>query len=155
MKIAQFNQLTEEETQQLLIAPAYISYLIGGADNDFDEKEQEQAKYVVHLRNNVGDPLLFDYYTLVAQNFEVQLNELIAKYENLQAETRTDLFVEELSKLNEILQKIDNLYARTLLKSWRGLAKEVAEASGGLLGVLNISYEEEHLMDLQMIKINE
>lgn len=63
--------------------------------------------------------------------------------------------VEEIEKLNEVLALVDGLYAKALLKSWKSLAREVAGASGGFLGMLNVSYEEEHLLDLAMINIED
>lgn len=151
MTIIQFNSLTENERNTLLSAPAWVSYLIGGADNNFDAKEIGQAQHVVRYRTTVGDPFLFEYFSIVNETFPTQLADLIEKYENLSASERTQILTEELSKLNEILAKIDSLYARALVKSLRSFAKEIAEASGGFLGLLDISYEEKHLLGLEMI----
>ncbi len=151
MSVIQFNSLSEEQKAILIQAPVYIAYLIGGADNNFDEKEVEIAKYTVNLRKNVGDPFLFDYYALAAENFNEQLDVLVAKYENLEAAARTSLLIEELQKVNDIFPQVDSLYAKTLLNSWKSFAREVAAASGGFLGMLSVSYEEEHFLDLGMI----
>lgn len=151
MTIIQFNNLTETERNILFSAPALVAYLIGGADNKFDDKEVEAAKHVVRLRTETGDPILFDFFTIVNETFAAQLADLTSKYENLQASARTPILTEELSKLNEILIQIDSLYARALVKSLKSLAKEVAEASGGFFGMLDISYEEKHLLGLEMI----
>ena len=151
MAIVQFNNLTETERNILFSAPAWDSYLIGGADNNFDAKEIGQAQHVVRYRITVGDPILFEYFSIINETFPTQLADLIEKYESLQAPARTQVLTDELSKLNEILPKIDSLYARALAKSLRSLAKEIAEASGGFLGMLEISYEEKHLLGLEMI----
>jgi hypothetical protein len=155
MTIVHFNNLNEEQKNVLIQAPAFVSYLIGGADNNFDEKEMEIAKYTVNLRKTVGEPLLFDYYMWVAESFNIELDTLVSKYEHLQADARTKILVEEIEKLNEVLALVDGLYAKALLKSWKSLAREVAGASGGFLGMLNVSYEEEHLLDLAMINIED
>ena len=153
MAIVQFNHLTENEKELIYRAPALVTYLIGGVDNNFDAAEEAQAKHVVHFRTATGDPMLFDYFTEVEKTFATQLEELVKQYTDLQAETRTGILSEELAKLNEVLPKIDAIYARSLLKSWKSLALAVAEASGGVLGFLEVSYEEKHLLDLHMITV--
>jgi hypothetical protein len=154
MAIIQFNQLTEDERTLLYSTPALITYLIGGADGDFDAKEEVQSEHIVRIRTANGDPLMFDFYKHVEQTYFDQLDATVKKFGNLSVEERTTLIVNELAKLNEILPKVDDLYARTLLKSLRSLAKTVAEASGGVMGFLEVSYEEEHLMGLNMITYN-
>lgn len=154
MAIAQFNHLSEEEKNLLFSTPAMVTYLIGGADDDFDTKEEVQSSHLVRIRTSNGDPLLFDFYKHVEVNYFEQLDATVKKYENIPVAERTELIVKELSRLNDILPTIDDLYARSLLKSLRSLAKAVAEASGGVFGFLEISYEEEHLMGLNMITYN-
>ena len=55
-------------------------------------------------------------------------------------------------KLNFILPKIDRAFAIKLHASLKDLAKKVAEASGGVLSYLTISYEESKLMELKMLE---
>lgn len=147
----QFNHLSEDERNLLYSTPSLITFLIGGADNNFDTKEEVQSEHLVRIRTATGDPLLFDFYKHIEQTYFDQLDATIKKYEKLPVAERTEMISNELAKLNEILPKIDNLFARALLKSLRSLAKAIAEASGGVFGFLEISYEEEHLMGLNMI----
>lgn len=151
MAIMQFNHLSEDERNLLYSTPSLITFLIGGADNNFDTKEEVQSEHLVRIRTATGDPLLFDFYKHIEQTYFDQLDATIKKYEKLPVAERTEMISNELAKLNEILPKIDNLFARALLKSLRSLAKAIAEASGGVFGFLEISYEEEHLMGLNMI----
>lgn len=151
MAITQFNHLTETEKNLLMNSPALVTYLIGSADNNFDAKEEEHSKHVVRIRTTTGDPILFDFYKEVSEVFAGQLTNLVAQYANLSAKDRTQQLVDELAKLNEILPKIDTIYVNALLKSLRSLAESVAEASGGVFGFLEVSYEEKHLVGLQMI----
>lgn len=153
MAIIQFNHLTEEEKALIYLSPALVSYLIGGADDNFDAAEKEQSKHVVRLRATVGDPILFDFFHEVEENFESDLAALEKQYGGLQIEERTHLLVLELTKLNDVLVKVDSLYARSLLKTLRSLAQSVAEASGGLFGFLGVSYDEQHLLGLNMITV--
>lgn len=151
MPVVQFNQVSEEEKELLYNATALVTYLIGGADNNFDEKERAQSAHLVNIRTEQGDPMLFDYYLDLQIDFAERVAKVEAKYGVDSVNDRTALLVAELEKLNEILPKLDDIYARAYLKALRTLAKGVAEASGGLLGFLEISYEEEHLMGLTMI----
>src|SRR6476660_9802614 len=97
MPIAQFSQLPQSEKELLYKAPALVTYLIGGVDNNFDAAEEAQAKHVVHFRTTTGDPMLFDYYTEVEKNFASHLDMLVKEYGNLQAETRTQQLSDELA----------------------------------------------------------
>lgn len=151
MSIPQFSAVSEEERNLLLDAPVIVTYLIGGADDDLDTKEKEKSNHLVHIRAATGDPLLFDFYKEIENSFAEKLDTLVAKYGNLQVNERTRVLVEELSRMNEILPKLTDLYARAYLKSLRSLAHGVAEASGGFLGFLDLSYEEKHLTALEMI----
>ena len=151
MSIPQFSAVNEDEKSLLLDAPVLVTYLIGGADDNLDEKEKEKSGHLMHIRAATGDPILFDFYKEIENSFAIKLNGYVAKYGGLQANERTRVLVEELTKLNDILPKLSDIYARAYLKSLRSLAHAIAEVSGGLLGFLDISYEEKHLTALEMI----
>ncbi|MDB5227496.1 MAG: hypothetical protein JWN78_1689 [Bacteroidota bacterium] len=153
MAIIQFSHLPEKERELLYLSPALVTYLTGGADKKLDTAEESQAKHIVHFRTSTGDPMLFDFFTEVEPKFLTQLHSLEKQYDNLLPEERTELLVTELEKLNDILPKIDPIYARTLLRSLKSLALAVAEASGGILGFLDVTYEEKHLAELPMITV--
>ena len=152
--IVYLQDLPSEEKDLVLNAPAIVTLLIGGVDDNLSDREEAMAKKVVHFRTVTGDPILFDYFKLIDPEFIPKLEALERKYHDLQPEVRTKILVEELEKLNDILPGLDNLFARALLRSWRSLAKEVAQATGGILGVLRTTYEEEHLIGLEMITVN-
>ena len=135
----------------VLNTPALVSLLIGGADNNFDNEEKERAKKIVAFRKTTGDPLLFEYFNLVEETFENEIQILSERYSG-DALERNSKITEELVKLNEILPKMDHNYANALLQNWRTLAKGVAEASGGFLGMFEESSEEAHLVGLKMIE---
>ncbi len=151
MSIPQFSTLSKEDSDLLFQAPALVTCLIAGAEDKFNVEEEEQSKHLVRIRANSGDPILIDYYKEVEKTFEAQLNALVSKYGNLQAEPRIEILVKELSKLNDILPKIDSIFVRPYVKSLRTLAHAIAESSGGILGFLSVSYEEKHLIGLEMI----
>ena len=152
--IVYLQPLESNEKELIILTPAMVTLLIAGVDDNLSGGEEAMAKKVVHFRTVTGDPILYDYFKLVDSNFITKLGTLEKQYHDLQPDVRTNILIQELSQLNDILPKIDNLFARALLRSWRSLAKEVAESTGGILGVLRTTYEEEHLIGLEMIEVN-
>ncbi len=150
MPIPQFDHLTEDEVTRLINAPAYVTVLIAGADENIDRREKLSAAKLVHYRKFTSDPLLHDYYEAVDDSFEDALNALVELYENGNDSGGKAVY-EELSLLNPILAKLDNGVRQKLLDTWRSLAKKVAEASGGLMGYASINVEEKKLIQLPML----
>ena len=149
--IKEFENLREEEIDVLLTAPVYVAILIAGADGNIDKSERKEAIDVAHSKQSRAREQLVDYYKLVGDSFEVKFNKLIDELpEN--AEERNKVLTAELRKLNFILPKIDKNFGVKLHASLKELAKKIAEASGGVLGYLSVSYEESKLIELQMIK---
>ena len=122
MSIASLSQLSTEVVNLVLNTPALVSLLLGGADNNFDNEEKERAKKIVAFRKTTGDPLLFEYFNLVEETFENEIQILSERYSG-DALERNSKITEELVKLNEILPKMDHNYANALLQNWRTLAK--------------------------------
>jgi len=149
--IPEFKPLREDEIDVLLKAPVYVSILIAGADGKIDKAEQKQAIDVARIKQNRSRDQLSEYYKIVGENFERHFYSLIDSLPS-GTEERTQKVSIELRKLNFILPKIDKNFGIKLYASLRDLAKKIAEASGGVLGYLSISYEEAKLMELRMIK---
>lgn len=150
MSIASLSQLSTEEVNLVLNTPALVSLLIGGADNNFDNEEKERAKKIVAFRKTTGDPLLFEYFNLVEETFENEIQILSERYSG-DALERNSKITEELVKLNEILPKMDHNYANALLQNWRTLAR-CGRSIWRILGMFEESSEEAHLVGLKMIE---
>ena len=150
MTVKELAHLTEDERELVLQAPALISVLIGGADSNFDEKEMEHAVKAVTYRSLQGEPLLYNYYKKVELSFESVMLHFTQKYEG-DANDRAKAINAELAKLNDILPKLDDRYAHVLVENWRSFAKGIAKASGGFLGYHQISMDESHVVELEMI----
>lgn len=144
-----FNNLPESERSALLAAPASVTILIAGADRKIDDKEKNWASKVVNYRTFTSDPMLNPYYTLVKERFLSDLDNCLSRWT---AETGVAMMKSDLAELAPILKKLDAEFADHLKASWRSLAKEVAEASGGFLGIGSISSEEKILIELDMIE---
>lgn len=135
----------------MLRTPILISILIAGADSDIDDAEINKAVETANWQHQKNDKDITHYYHEVAQGFEDKLKIIMQ-----QLPTKTPLrnlqIAKELEKLNDILPKLDSGFAAKFYTSLITMAKNVARASGGLLGYLSISYEESKLIGLSMIK---
>ncbi len=148
--IKEFEKLREEEVEILLKAPVLVSILIAGADGNIDKAETKEAVAIARGKQSRAREQLVDYYILIGETFEDKFNELVAGFP-LKPEERNPMIIAELKRLNRILPKIDKNFAIKFHASLKDLAKKIAEASGGVLGYLSVSYEEAKLMELNMI----
>ena len=149
--IEEFKKLRDDEIEVLLKAPVLVAVLIAGADSKIDKGEIEQAIKVAESKKSRAREQLLPYYKEAGIDFENKLNHAIAELPS-GVDERNDAITKELRKLNHILPKIDIAYAIKLHASLKDMAKKIAEASGGVLGYMSVSYEEAKLMDLPMLK---
>ncbi len=149
--IPEFEPLREDEIGVILKAPVYVAILIAGADGKIDKSERKEAIEVARNKQSRAREQLSDLYKLVGEQFEENFTKLIDELPS-GTEARISAITTELRKLNFILPKIDKNFSIKFIASLKDLAKKIAEASGGVLGYLSISYEESRLMELKMIK---
>lgn len=147
------EQLTSEQILLLQQVPAYITLLIGTADDAMDSKEAAVAKQAVAYRIDHGDDLTKAYFREVSLQFDYHLADLSARFISLSPEARTTAISNALASVSPVLGLLDIKLAYALLESWRGLARAVAQASGSIIGSQAVSHEEMHLMGLNMIEI--
>ena len=150
MPIPEFNNLSEQEVEFLVNAPAYVTILIASADDKIDKKEKNWAKKLESYRSFTSEAMLQAYYEEVNKSFETAIDALEELYN--ESEDGLTAISMELEKLNPILAKMDDDMTSTLLSSWRSLANKVAEASGGFLGMFSTDNEEKKWIDLPMLK---
>lgn len=148
--VKEFENLREDEVEVLLTAPVYVAILIAGADGDIDKSERREAIEVAHSKQGRAREQLVEYYKEVGAAFEEKFNRLISELPD-NADERNKAITTELRKLNFIFPKIDKNFSVKLYASLKDLAKKIAEASGGILGYLSVSYEESKLIELRMI----
>lgn len=149
--IPEFTKLRDDEVELLLKAPAYVAVLIAGADDEIDKAEIKKAIQLAKVKQQKAREVLLGYYKLVGERFE---NDFMTMIEELpqRAMDRTPAISKELRKLNIIFPKVPKNFAVELYASLKDIAKKIAEASGGVLGYLSVSYEEAKLMELTEIK---
>ena len=150
MVVNELAHLTEEDRDLVMITPALVTLLIAGADDNFDKREEARAEKAVHWRKKIGDPLLMEYFKVIDHSFSSVLDHLEQKYEG-PAEDRIARISVKLSRLNDVLPQLDHKYAKALLDNWRNMAREVAKASGGIMGLSGISHNEHEVVGLDMI----
>lgn len=148
--IDDFKDLSEEEVEVLLNAPALVSVYIAGADDNIDKKEKSLAISLAKIKTYRARKALVPYYNLLHQDFEDRMNTLIDGLPG-KAKDRNPVIESELEKLNDILPKLEKRFAIQFFQSLKDFAKQVAEASGGILGHFSINVEESKLMSLKMI----
>jgi hypothetical protein len=101
--------------------------------------------------HKAGDGFLVDYYKKVSKRFEVNVKGYIVLMPE-ELEQRTEYLVMKLTRVNDLFKKIEMKYAHQLYLSFRDFAYHVAHASGGLFGLLSISFAESKFIDLKMIE---
>lgn len=151
MQIPEFDSLSERYRSALLLAPAYVSALIAGADGKIDRKEIQQAVSTAQNKQNQSRPMLQDYYQTIGYTFEEDLTRILDELPK-ENEERELFLIEKLEDVSWGLGKLPGEFAVQLYSSLKEFAKKIAESSGGILGFLSVGYEESRLVDLKMIK---
>lgn len=146
-----FEDLSAEERQLMYDAVPLVTVLIAGADGDIDEEEKAWAEKLTNIRSFQEKGMIQDFYEELGKTFDAKLTNYINKYAG-DVEARNAAISAELTKLNAILPKMNYSFAQAYVESLRSFAKHVAKASGGFLGMMSVSEEEDNLMGLSMIK---
>lgn len=146
----ELESLSAEDQQTLMDAVPYITILIAGADGKIDTKEVKWSEKLTKIRSFSYEEDLRPFYRKVGEHYDERLHELM---DNLPEDrnSRNQVIVNELSKLNGILPKLDHFYARLYYQSLKSFADHVAHASGGVMGWLSVGFEEYKVVDLHMI----
>ncbi len=147
-----FKNLSESDQTALMNAPALVTILIAGADEEISKRELKEAISLTRTKQKNARKELLGYYNLVSPQFEENLNRIIKNFPS-DPEVRSKIVIEELERLNNILIKMDQQWANQFVESMRDIAKKVAESAGGVFGYLSIGYEESKLVGLKMLKI--
>jgi len=149
--IKEFELLSQSEQELLFTLPVYVAVLIAGADGVIDNKEVKKAINVANSKLKHARKNLIPYFNVANQDFEDKLKMAIA---NLPSGTkeRQNMLTLKLKESNEPFNKLPKTFAIELYSSLKEIAKQIAEASGGVFGYMSIDFEESQLIDLKMIK---
>ncbi len=145
-----FENLTTEEFAILRDALPKIAVLIGGADGTFDAREKRWAEKIANIYTYSKEDHLADFFKKAADHFLDKAESIMRQHPDTQA--RNEHLADKLAQLNHVFPKLNPEDAYQLYKSFRHFAKEIAKASGGILGIGGISPEEYQWIDLPMIQ---
>ncbi len=147
-----FEALNGQELNFLLEVPVLITFLIAGADNRIEEVECEWAQKLIEFRSQKSQSHLLDYYGKVERHWDDNFYKYEQKVESLHdLETRNHFFANELKQLNTILPKVTPDLSASLYESYKSFARQIAEASGGILGFGAVSTDEHKWVSLPMV----
>jgi len=144
------SRLTDTEIEELYLIPIWISILIAGADNKIDHTEVKTAIKTANEKREKGNELILDYYDNVAKKFEVNLKGYLTLLPE-DNEKRVDFLIKKLERVNYFFSNLEKDIAYQLYLSFRDFANKIAHASGGIFGILSVSFAESKYIDLKMI----
>ena len=145
------NKLTSKEIEELYLVPVWVAILVAGANKKVDNSEIKSAVGLAEEKRNKETDLIKDYYTKVADKFEVNLRG----YLNLlptDDDKRLEFLLNKLDRVNYFFSKIEKEVSYRLYLSFRDFAYKVARSSGGIFGLLSVSFAESTYIDLKMIQ---
>ena len=145
-----FSNLSSEEIQKLHDAVAQITILVAGADGNIDTKEIAAAEKVTQVRSFSYHETMKSFYESVNADFSETLTKLLEELPQGVTERQAALGA-MLTDLNPILAKLDHHIGRLFYSTFLSLAKHVAKASGGVIGMFSIGTEEKKVIELPMI----
>jgi len=146
----QLEKLNKEEKELVLNAPAYITILIAGADDDISESEIKRSLELVHIKTFSESIEIRDIYEKIDANFDTRLNNLIDSLPSALDE-REKAVIEALTKLNAIFHKMDERLSHKYYLSLLNFSAFIARAAGGVFGIERVSFREEKFVKLPMI----
>jgi hypothetical protein len=149
--IREFEKLNPAEIELMHKAPILVSILIAGADGKIDNKEVNRAISLTEAKQKRTRSSLMAFYTEVGTDFEDKIRIVIQSLPT-KVDKRTTEISKLLSQLESILKKLNKQIAIEFYNSLREIATEIAESSGGVLGLKTIGDEEALLVNLPMIK---
>lgn len=144
------QNLTVDEIEELSLIPVWVSILIASSDDKIDRFELKKAIQVAIDKQATEDRLIIGYYKKVAEKFEINLKGYIALMpsDNIK---RTNFLVSKLERVNYLFSLLEKDFSYQLYLSFRDFAKKVADASGGIFGLLSVSTKASKYIGLEMI----
>lgn len=127
-----FIELNDNDRQELLKFPAYITLLAVSAHGALDNREKKEAIKFSHIKTFSCDPVLKDFYKYADKEFLANV-EYIDKHLPDNAQERVHIIRQRLSELEKILEKMDKRFAIVLNKSMKQFKNHVSHAHRNVL----------------------
>jgi hypothetical protein len=149
--IPEFDSLSLYEVELMHKAPILVSILVAGADGKIDQSEISSAVSLATKKHVPGTSRLVEFYDEVGTDFEDKLKIVIQSFP-VKEKLRTPKVIAELTQLNEIIGKLDKEFSCEFYESLKEIATEVAQSSGGILGMNKVGEAEAKYLSLDMIR---
>lgn len=147
----QLEKLNDSEKHLVLNAPAYITLLIAGADDNIQEAEIKRSLQLVHIKSFSESLEISEVYKEIDHDYEQHLHDMIDELPKT-LEAREKIIIEELSKLNPIFHKLDKVFSYKYYLSLQSFARYIANAAGGVFGFERVSPREKQFVNLPMLE---
>lgn len=148
--LTEFSSLSTEDQELLKNAPALITIMVGGADEDLSEEELGKALKTVRIRAYNEEYELQYFYQQLESEYDDQV-AAIAQLLPSTAEERLQILSQRLTKVNTVLAQFSPETAYAFYQDLRSFATIVARAEGGFLRWITIGPKEAKVVDLPMI----
>ncbi|MBS1488456.1 MAG: hypothetical protein JST43_12785 [Bacteroidetes bacterium] len=145
------SRLSAEDQEFLMKAPILVSILIAGADGQIDRNEIREGIKQAKRGQNTTSPDLKELYDEVSTDFEDKLKIVLQGYP-VKGSLRNEAITQELILLNDLWPKLEGAFAKLYYQSLLDLALNVAQSSGGILGLNSVGSDEAKYIKLPMIK---
>jgi hypothetical protein len=126
------KNLSEQEYQELLKFPAYISLLAANSDGKMDETEKKAAIRFSHIKTYSCDPLLSEYYEEADKTFEQHIEQLDRELPK-EKKQRETIIKTELLNLEKLVLKLGEDYTSAMRRSMKSFKEHVSKAHRNVL----------------------
>ncbi len=144
----QLKSLSEVQRERLLDVPVYITLYVGVADGTLDREEIEWSEHIAEFRAQQEDDLLGRYWSDVDRRFRRRFFQIRSELGVVPDKEVSPMVV--MQQIEAWFRGIPSAYPSLpegwvveLYESWRTYARQVARASGGILGFGAVSGKEE------------
>ncbi len=128
----EFKNISENEQQELLKFPVYVSLLAALSDSKLDATEKKSAIIFSHIKTYSCDPLLISFYDAADKVFTKNMLQ-IDKDLPAENEERIATIKKTLLKLEKIVEKMGDEYAKVMHKSMRSFKEHISKAHHNVL----------------------
>lgn len=122
-----FENLSPEEQELLLKAPALVSVLAASYDYEITKEEKAAAIKLSHLKTYNALPSHLFYFKKVEANFERYFRECVEKYAPFDDLKRHEL-KDELNQTNTILSNLESTLAKAIHESLKQYTDHIRKA---------------------------
>ncbi|HET7897035.1 MAG TPA: hypothetical protein VFL47_05185 [Flavisolibacter sp.] len=126
--IKQFENLTDEERELLLKAPALVSVLASSSDKGIDPVNKRDAFWLAHLKTFTAMPVLLPYYHEVEKIFAEEFEDAARTYEPFD-EPKREALQAALKNVSKVMAKLDPSYAQALQQSLQRFAHHIRRST--------------------------